>query len=491
MGSKTAILSVRVVSDTKDAKKGMDDMATGVEKLEAGLDKATVPAGLALGAIAALGKGAYDAASDLQQSAGAVESVFKDQSDTIIAASKTAADAVGLSTSSYQNLGTVLGAQLKNIGMPMDEVAGQTTDLISLGADLAATFGGETSDAVSAVSALLRGERDPIERYGVSIKQADINARMAADGLTGLSGDAAKAAETQTVLAMLAEQTSGAMGQFARETDSAAGSQQIANAQWENARAELGERLLPIGTQVSQWLAQAAQLTVQHSGAVTILVGTVAALAAGILLANGVLKAYQAAQIAVRGVTMVWTAAQWLLNAALTANPVGIVVVAIAALAAGLVVAYQKSDTFRNYVNRAWDAVKSGASAVWNALEPIRSGFESISNAVQNAYNWVKDLFSSFTPPSWLSTVAGFVGMTADNANPVEMSAGTNSLGAPSLSRFVALGSTANSAPAQVVHNEIVINGALDPVEVSRQLQKILGSANTRVTSSRTIGASL
>ena len=491
MASKTAILSVRVVSDTKDAKKGMDDVATGVDKLEQGLNKATVPAGLALGAITALGKGAYDAASDLQQSAGAVESVFKDQADTIIGASKTAADAVGLSTSSYQNLATVLGAQLKNMGMPMDEVAGKTTDLIGLGSDLAATFGGTTSDAVSAVSALLRGERDPIERYGVSIKQADINARMAADGLTGLSGDAAKAAETQTVLAMLAEQTSGAMGQFARETDSAAGAQQIATAQWENARAELGERLLPIGTQVSQWLAQGAQLVMQHSGAVTILVGVVAALSAAVLVANGALKAYKAAQTAVKVATTVWTAAQWAINAALTANPIGLVVVAIAALAAGVIYAYRNSETFRNGVNAAWNAVKSGASIVWNTLEPIRNAFSGITDAVKSAYNWVSNLFSSFTPPSWLQTVAGFVGLTADTTQSVELAAGTGMSSAPSLSRLVTLSGSRNSAPATVVHNTITINGALDPVEVSRQLRRILDDHNVRVTSSRTVGASL
>lgn len=491
MASRTAILSVRVVSDTKDARKGMDDVATGVDKLEQGLNKATVPAGLALGAITALGKGAYDAASDLQQSAGAVESVFKDQSDTIINASKTAADAVGLSTSSYQNLATVLGAQLKNMGMPMDEVSDKTTNLIGLGSDLAATFGGTTSDAVSAVSALLRGERDPIERYGVSIKQADINARMAADGLTGLSGDAAKAAETQTVLAMLAEQTSGAMGQFARETDSAAGAQQIATAQWENARAELGERLLPIGTQVSQWLAQAAQLVMQHSGAVTALVAVVAALSAGILIANGALKAYRAAQVAVRVATAAWTAVQTGLNVVLNMNPIGLVIAAIAALAAGVIYAYKNSETFRNIINKAWDAIKNGASIVWNTLEPIRSAFSGITDAVRSAYNWVSNLFSSFTPPAWLSKVAGFVGLTAQGSGPVELAAGTGMSAAPSLTRLVPLAGARNTAPANIVHNTITINGALDPVEVGKQLRRILDGENVRITSSRTLGGEL
>ena len=56
--------------------------------------------------------------------------------------------------------------------------------------------------------------------------------------------------------------------------------------------------------------------------------------------------------------TGVMTAAQWALNVALTANPIGIVVVAIGALVAGLVIAYQKSEKFRNVVQFAWQMLK-------------------------------------------------------------------------------------------------------------------------------------
>lgn len=48
-----------------------------------------------------------------------------------------------------------------------------------------------------------------------------------------------------------------------------------------------------------------------------------------------------------------WAAGQWLLNAALTANPIGLVIVAIVALVAAIVIAYKKSDTFRAIVQAA------------------------------------------------------------------------------------------------------------------------------------------
>lgn len=64
--------------------------------------------------------------------------------------------------------------------------------------------------------------------------------------------------------------------------------------------------------------------------------------------------------------TTVWTGAQWLLNAALAANPIGLVVIAIVALVAIFVVAWKHSETFRNIVTGAFDAVLGVVQGVWN-----------------------------------------------------------------------------------------------------------------------------
>jgi hypothetical protein len=66
--------------------------------------------------------------------------------------------------------------------------------------------------------------------------------------------------------------------------------------------------------------------------------------------------------------TSAMTLAQWALNAAMSANPIGIVIVAIAALAAGLVYAYNESETFRNIVDAAFSAVAAAASWLWDEV---------------------------------------------------------------------------------------------------------------------------
>lgn len=71
------------------------------------------------------------------------------------------------------------------------------------------------------------------------------------------------------------------------------------------------------------------------------------------------------------------TVAQKLLNTAMKLNPIGLVITAIALLAAGLIYAYKKSETFRNIVNGAFGAVKSVAQSVFGW---ISNNWKTITN---------------------------------------------------------------------------------------------------------------
>ncbi|MUN41400.1 NlpC/P60 family protein [Actinomadura litoris] len=64
----------------------------------------------------------------------------------------------------------------------------------------------------------------------------------------------------------------------------------------------------------------------------------------------------------VKAATAAWTAVQWLLNAAMSANPIGIVVLAIVGLVAALVLAWNKSSTFRNIVIGTFNAIKTAVT---------------------------------------------------------------------------------------------------------------------------------
>ncbi|MEH7485557.1 transglycosylase SLT domain-containing protein [Priestia megaterium] len=79
--------------------------------------------------------------------------------------------------------------------------------------------------------------------------------------------------------------------------------------------------------------------------------------------------AYTLAGGGLQGVIAAVTAAQRALNLSMMMNPIGLIIAAIVGLGVAFVVAYKKSETFRNFVNKLFDAFKTGASAVLNFLK--------------------------------------------------------------------------------------------------------------------------
>ncbi len=108
-----------------------------------------------------------------------------------------------------------------------------------------------------------------------------------------------------------------------------------------------------------------------------------------IVRTTAVWVAQKSALVATRVATSAYTAAQWLLNAALNANPISLIVVAIAALVAALVLAYNKSETFRGIIEAAWSGIQTviGAVVDWfqTYLLPV---FEAVWEGIKIAV-WV------------------------------------------------------------------------------------------------------
>jgi hypothetical protein len=258
VSGRPAILKVDIVADAKGVGPGVSDAESRFGKLGSAASKVgkAVGLGLAAAGVAAVGFGvaSVKAASAVEQSTGAIESIYGKAAGAVKRYADSAANDLGLAKSEYQDLAAVVGAQLTNMGQSQREAAQSSRDLIGTGADLAATFGGSVSDAVSAVSSLLKGERDPIERYGVSIKQADIDARLAAQGLEGLTGKALAQAQANATLSLLTDQTAKSHGAFARESDTLAGKQERLRAQFENVKATVGSALLPMLVSLFGWV---------------------------------------------------------------------------------------------------------------------------------------------------------------------------------------------------------------------------------------------
>ena len=110
---------------------------------------------------------------------------------------------------------------------------------------------------------------------------------------------------------------------------------------------------------------------------------------------NGVVKAFKAWKLANEGVTI----SQWLLNAAMNANPIGIVIAVIAGLVAAIIYLWNTNDGFREAVISCWNKIKDVAESVWGGIcdfftETIPSAWESVKSAFSNIGEWFSQIWN-------------------------------------------------------------------------------------------------
>lgn len=385
---KSAILAIRIIGDATQAVAAMDKAERASMSFKDKVGKASVAAGAALGAIGAGAAACAKSAGDLQQSIGGVETVFSSSASKMLEWSNNAAQAVGLSKNEYNEFATLVGSQLQNMGMSVDESANKTNELIGLGADLSSMFGGSTADAVDALSSALKGEMDPIEKYGISLNDATLQAQAASMGLGDLYKSGDRNAKMQATLAAITAQSGKAVGNFAKESDTAQGQQQRMAASFEDAKAALGEALLPALTAAAQKLAEFGKWVQENSSWLVPLVGVIGAVAAIIVVLNAAMTAYSV----VAGIVAI---AQGSVNLAFL--PVIAVIAAVIAVVALLVM--------------NWDTVKAAGAAAaqwiadkWTAFtdwlggigEKLKQWGIDTWNAIGNAFKPVADFLGGY-----------------------------------------------------------------------------------------------
>ncbi len=102
--------------------------------------------------------------------------------------------------------------------------------------------------------------------------------------------------------------------------------------------------------------------------------------------------------------TAIATDAQWLWNAAMTANPIGIVIMAVAALAVAVVKYWEPIKAFTVGL---WDGLKFGLAPVLESLAPLQPLFSAIGSAIGGLISWIGQLFMPLNATSAELAAAG------------------------------------------------------------------------------------
>lgn len=204
-------------------------------------------------------------------------------------------------------------------------------------------------------------------------------------------------------------------GQASKQAETLGGKMEILRTQLSEAGESIGYALIPALTWLANFavnnvlpaLTAVGNWMVKHKPIAIALGSAIATIGAAFIVASLALKAYQASALVVSVVTKTWAAAQWLLNAAMNANPIGLIVLAIAGLAAAFIIAYKKSETFRNIVNGAFGAVKSVAQSVAGFFtKQIPAAFDRVKSAASSVLGWVKSNW-----PKVLAVLTGPIGV--------------------------------------------------------------------------------
>jgi hypothetical protein len=159
--------------------------------------------------------------------------------------------------------------------------------------------------------------------------------------------------------------------------------------------------------------------------------------------------------------TAIMTGAQYALNLAMSLNPIGLVIIAIAALVAGFVLAYQKIEPFRDLMNQIFESIKNvgraiASSPVGQALARAFGGFRAAGGPVRQGSTYM----------------VGEMGPELFTANTSGSIASAGSFGG---------GGGVN----------IVINGAIDPEGVRRSLETLFQNSSRRTGAVNFAGATL
>jgi uncharacterized protein YpiB (UPF0302 family) len=251
---------VRILGDSDDAiasfkklqKQGRMLQDEFSEKLFGGLrkgfdvfQKVAAVGVAAIGAFSAASFVAIQRASDLNETISKSNQIFGAASREVETFASGAATALGQTKQQAIDAAATFGIFGKSAGLSGTALSQFSTRFVTLASDLASFNNSSPEEAIQAIGAALRGESEPIRRFGVLLNDAALKAAAMEMGI--YNGNGALTAQQKVLAAteVIFQQTADAQGDFARTSDGLANQQRILKAQFDNISATLGQILLP------------------------------------------------------------------------------------------------------------------------------------------------------------------------------------------------------------------------------------------------------
>ena len=341
MGIVIPIITDFNASGINKANKAFGQLETNGQRAAFAVRKAAVPAGIALVALAA---GAIDAANAAMQDQAAQDQLTRSLDKTTNATDGAIASVDAFITST-SNAAAVADDELRPALATLARGTGnlkQAQDGLKIALDISAATGKPLATVSKALSAAYAGNATALGKLDPHVKAMIKN---------GASADE-----------VIAAMSSRFKGDAAASADTAAGRMKALGIAVDETKESIGAALMPIVEAILPVLQRFGKWAQEHSTVFVVLAGVVGVLALAIMGAN-------------------------LAMTILALNPVVLTVMAIvgavALLTAGFILAYKKSETFRNIVDGVFAAVKGYVEIVVNYLKgPLMAAWDIVSGAI-------------------------------------------------------------------------------------------------------------
>ena len=232
--------------DVEDTKKRLDKLSQKVTKVGKNMTLfLTLPA-IGLGTVF------LNSASDAEETISKFNTVFSSLSKKSTETAKTLAKDFGLSSVKARELLGDTGDLLTGFGFSQESALDLSRQVNELAVDLASftNFSGGAEGASAALTKALLGERESIKSLGISILEEDVKRRVAINTSKGMRFETERQAKAFATLQLAQEQSTNAIGDFARTSTSFANRRRIFKAALQDFSIGFGVLILPAATKV-------------------------------------------------------------------------------------------------------------------------------------------------------------------------------------------------------------------------------------------------
>jgi hypothetical protein len=369
-GLAQAEAAIKGVDDkVKVAGKGMGQFSSQMKGMAASI-------GLAFGGaqIANFAKESVMAASNLNEAMSKVGVVFGENAKEIETWAKGSTASFGMSQrAALTSVGT-FGNLFSAFGLGSEDTKKFSTSLTELAVDMASFNDMSVDDALNALRSGLSGETEPMKKFGSVLSETRLKTEALTLGLIKNTKEALDpAAKAQAAYSLIMKDTAVQQGDYERTAGGTANTMRRVAAEMDNAKVSIGQGLLPVFDGLLKILEKGVVPVLKKFGDF-LSNNKEAVLAFGIAVTAGAV-AWGAYTAAVKLAEI----AQKLLNGTMKMNPIGLAIVAVGLLAAGIATLWKKSETFRTIVI---NVAKVALTAFASIIPMVGKVYEAIMKVV-------------------------------------------------------------------------------------------------------------